>query len=161
MNLRLFLCVLLTLAMSFIARPQAAEKSGAEHSRALANAVVLIIRHAEKPDGGPGLSPAGEQHAAAYTNYFRNYVVDSKPVKLDYLFCAADSANSHRSRLTLEPLGASFGLKIDARFKATQCKELAHEIQARPHGKHILICWHHGSIPQLVQALGGDAGQLL
>ena len=38
---------------------------------------------------------------------------------------------------------------------------LADEIQAKPHGKAILICWHHGAIPELLDALGADAAHVL
>jgi hypothetical protein len=39
------------------------------------NAVILIIRHAEKPDSGDGLSADGEERAKAYVNYFRRFAV--------------------------------------------------------------------------------------
>src|SRR5258708_2692823 len=51
---------------------------------ALKNAVVLIIRHAEKPDGGYDLSPAGYKRADAYPGYFKGLMMDSQPLKLDY-----------------------------------------------------------------------------
>src|SRR5262245_43255592 len=35
------------------------------------NSVLLIIRHAENPANGHGLSPRGEQRAKAYANYFQ------------------------------------------------------------------------------------------
>jgi hypothetical protein len=136
-------------------------KSGADHSGGLQNAVVLIIRHAEKPDNGDGLSPAGEERAKAYVNYFQNFTVDSNPVRLNYLFSAADSKESRRPRLTIEPLSKTLGLAIDSRFKNKQFPDLAHEIQNLPQGKNILICWHHGEIPQLVRALGADPEKLI
>src|SRR5262245_23064071 len=42
------------------------------------NSVILIIRHAENPANGHGLSPRGEERAKAYKNYFLNFTVDSK-----------------------------------------------------------------------------------
>src|SRR5271170_7271252 len=70
----------------------------------LQDAVILIIRHAEKPKAGPDLSPEGVQRAEAYVNYFKSFQVNSQPLTLDYLFAAADSKNSIRPRLTLTPL---------------------------------------------------------
>src|SRR4030095_11581608 len=42
------------------------------------NSVILIIRHAEDPANGHGLSARGEQRAEAYINYFQNFTLDSK-----------------------------------------------------------------------------------
>src|ERR1035441_1096247 len=137
--------VILTLVIStaFWAISHYVQKSGANNSSGLRNTVVLIIRHAEKPDNGDGLSPTGEERARTYVNYFQNFTVDSKPLRLNYLFSAADSKQSRRPRLTLEPFSKTLGLPIDSRFKDKQFLELVQEIQNRPHGKNILICWHH------------------
>jgi hypothetical protein len=60
------------------------------------NASILMIRHAERPDTGTGLSVAGQERAQAYVIYFQNYLLNSNPVKLDYLMAAADSSESYR-----------------------------------------------------------------
>src|ERR1700722_2723870 len=70
----------------------------------LANAVVIVIRHGEKPDDGTGLTPAGEARAKAYVKYFADYQVDGQPLHLDKIFATADSKSSFRERLTVEPL---------------------------------------------------------
>ena len=150
----LLLCGLLALSASLFAKKHDGSADG------LKNAVILVIRHAEKPDSGDGLSPAGQERAKAYVDYFKNFTVDSKPLKLDYLFSAADSKVSQRPRLTLEPLSKALGLTIDGQFDETKFQKLADEIRSQPHGQHILICWHHGEIPQLIQALGADPGKL-
>jgi len=128
---------------------------------ALHDAVILIIRHAEKPASGPGLSAAGQQRAQAYVHYFKDFVIESAPLNLDYLAATADSAGSQRPRLTLEPLSQSLGLEIDSRFKSKQCRDLASDLQSHSRGKRILIAWHHGQIPALLEALGGDPAKLL
>jgi hypothetical protein len=127
----------------------------------LKDAVVLVIRHAEKLESGQDLSPAGYQHAEAYVKYFGDFQVDGKPLKLDSLFASADSQNSHRPRLTLEPLSRALHLSLDTRFKDKRPELLADELKSKPHGKAILICWHHGKIPELLRALGADPGALL
>ena len=155
MKFKLFVCGLLALAIptAIFAQSPAAEKSGA-----LKNAVILIIRHAEKPDSGIGLSAAGQARAKAYVNYFKNFTntVDGQPLKINYLFAAADSKESHRPRLTITPTSQALGLAVDSRFKDKDFQGLANEIQFRPHGQAILIAWHHGEIPALVRALGAD-----
>jgi hypothetical protein len=135
--------------------------ASASRASGLRNAVVLIIRHAEKPPSGDDLTPDGYKRARAYVDYFKHFEVDSNPLKLDWLFAASDSKVSHRPRSTLEPLSAALGRSLDTRFKAKQPGELAEAIKSEPHGKGILICWHHGQIPDLIRALGGEPEKLL
>jgi len=127
----------------------------------LSNATVLIIRHAEKPAIGSGLAEAGQARAEAYVHYFQNLRLDSQPVHLDYLVAADDTEHSQRSRLTIEPLGRAIGLRPDLRFQAKRPQDLAWELKTRPHGKNILICWHHAEIPALLEELGADPKRLL
>lgn len=130
-------------------------------SSGLKDAVVLIIRHAEKPESGPDLSPAGYQRAAAYAKYFNDFQVEGKPLKLDSLFAAKDSKNSRRPRQTLEPLSRALHLPLNTSFKDKTPELLADELKSSPHGKGILICWHHGKIPELIRGLGADPAALL
>ncbi len=157
MKLPWLLCPMLALTIStpLFAGPNAAK------SDALRNAVILVIRHAEKPDAGTGLSADGEARAQAYVNYFEHFNLDGQPLKLDYLFAAADSKKSHRPRLTIEPTGKALGLGIDSRFKDKDFQGLADEIRSRPHGHAMLIAWHHEDIPALLRALGADPAQVI
>ena len=125
------------------------------------DAVVLIIRHAEDAGSGHGLSPRGEQRAEAYKNYFQNFTVDSKRREPDAVLVAADSKQSHRPRLTVEPFAKAAKLPIDSRFGNKQPTDLAAELRANHDGKVILICWHHGQIPALLRALGAAPETLL
>jgi hypothetical protein len=158
MKFILFFCGLLAVGIAtaiFAKPPPPDEKSGA-----LNNAVILVIRHAEKPAKGPDLNAAGEARAAAYVDYLKNFTMDGKPLKLDYLFAAADSKESNRAHQTIEPTSKSLGLSIDSRFEDAQFAKLADEIRTQPHGQNMLVCWHHGEIPQLVKALGADPNLL-
>ena len=125
------------------------------------NSVVLIIRHAENPANGHGLSPRGEERAKAYANYFQNFTVDSKQLKPNAIVVAADSKHSHRPRLTVQPFAKAANLPIDNRFANKQPADLAAELRANYQGKVILICWHHGQIPAVLRALGADPTTLL
>jgi hypothetical protein len=151
MKFKVLFCLLLLAIHPAIGKELSGPKDG----------VILIIRHAEKPVQGYTLTPAGVERAKAYVNYFKNYTLDSKPFTLDYLFAAADSPSSHRSRLTIEPLSRAIGLPIDSHFKHNEYQELADKIGGEPPGKHILICWRHEDIPGLVHALGGNPDQLI
>src|SRR5262245_1550430 len=125
------------------------------------NSVILIIRHAENPANGHGLSPRGEERAKAYKNYFLNFTVDSKRQEPNAIIVAADSKHSHRPRLTLGPFAKAANLPIDNRFANKQPADLSAELRANYQGKIILICWHHGQIPALLRALGAAPGTLL
>jgi hypothetical protein len=158
MKSSLFFCAILALSL-----PSAifAEPSATAAYPGLKNTVVLIVRHAEKPEEGFGLTSDGEARARAYAVYFKNLSIDGQPLKPDYLFAAADSQGSHRPRLTLEPLSHALGLPIDLRFKSKDVQPIADEIHSKPHGHTVLVAWHHGQIPDLLHALGADTHQLV
>lgn len=152
---------LIALALA-VAGPVFATQASAKEPNGLKNATVLVIRHAEKPDAGAGLSPAGEQRAQAYVNYFQHFQTGGEPLQLDTLLATADSEGSIRPRLTLEPLGKALGIPVDTRFKDKQVDNLVADLRSRhPHVRGVLICWHHGQIPQLLQAFGADVRSLL
>lgn len=122
---------------------------------------VLIIRHAEKPETGNQLTPAGVRRASAYPAYFAGLRLNGHPVHLDHIFAAADSKGSERPRLTVEPLAAALHMPLDLRFKAKAVDALAADLRSHSYGDTVLICWHHGRIPDLLQALGEDPTALL
>jgi hypothetical protein len=128
----------------------------------LQNRVIVVIRHAEKPDEGDALSPAGEARANAYVDYFKHFTVNSNAIQFDYLFATKDSHESERPRLTIKPLSKALGLGINTDFKDDEYASLADELRSGPYSnKNILVCWHHGKIPKLLAALGADPLQLL
>jgi len=145
----------LSAALLAVAAMSWAGPKAPQASSPLANATVLVIRHAEKPEEGTGLTPAGEARAKAYALYFHKLTIDGKPFRVNHIFATKDSKKSYRERLTVEPLGKAVNLAIDDRFKNNSFAELAEDLKTHPYGKDILICWHHGKIPELVQALGG------
>jgi hypothetical protein len=115
-----------------------------------------MIRHAEKPDSGTGLAVAGQERAQAYVIYFQNYLLNSNLVKLDYLFAAADSSESHRPLLTIRPLATAIELDINDKHKDKDYQKVADDISqnSKYDQSNILICWHHGEILDLAAALG-------
>jgi hypothetical protein len=137
------------------------DRKNAENKSGLEGAEILIIRHAEKPTSGSVLSQAGSARADAYLDYFQHFRCDAKPLHLDYLFAAADSRESCRPRLTLEPLSQALNLPIDTRFKNRQVRDLAHAMRSLPPDKQFLICWHHGEIPALLRAFGADPEKII
>jgi hypothetical protein len=151
---------LLFAAMALLC-PAAAMAKHDHAAKGLADTTLLIIRHAEKPDEGRGLTPEGEARAQAYVKYFEHFSIDGRSARPDTLIAAADSKESIRPRLTIEPLSAATGLPIDDRFSDKQAKDLAEALRQGDHGSTVLICWHHGEIPKLIHELGGDAKALI
>lgn len=127
----------------------------------LANTTVLIVRHAEKPGTGPNLAPMGVQRAQAYATYFDPLHLKNKTYTPDYIAAAADSKSSMRPRLTCEPTATKLGLQMNLQFADRDFGALATFLESAPRGKTILICWHHGDIPALINALGGDPKKIL
>ena len=122
---------------------------------------VLLIRHAEKPDEGDGITPAGEARATAYIHYFTNLKLESEALKPDEIFASADSHNSRRPRLTVEPLARALKIPVNLSYKDKDFLSLVTALQSGHNGKHILICWHHGAVPEMLRAFGADPGTVL
>jgi hypothetical protein len=146
------------IALALLIAISAASASAHEHHRliypGLSNATVLIVRHAEEAQAGPGLSSAGEARASAYAHYFRPFVLGDQRLRIDALVAAADSRESQRSRLTLEPLSRILRKPIQQPFADHHVRRLALWLAQGNPGRTILIAWHHGEIPQLLTALG-------
>ena len=104
------------------------------------NTTILLIRHAEKSLNTKELTLAGEARAKGYESYFQDY---------------------QRTRATVEPVAAALGLKVDTSFENKAYASMATELETRHAGEDALICWHHGYIPVLLQALGAEPATIV
>jgi phosphohistidine phosphatase SixA len=115
--------------------------------------IVMIIRHAEKPDDDkdPNLSPQGYQRADALAK-----VIPEHFPHPDFLIATKKGKASARPYETITPLSKALSEPIEATFKDEQFADVAHEVLTNPKydGKTVLIAWHHGKIPDLAKALG-------
>jgi phosphohistidine phosphatase SixA len=118
--------------------------------------MVLIIRHAEKPDAtdgekDPNLSKAGCARADALAN-----LIPDKFIRPDFLIATKQTKGSNRPVETITPLSKAIHEEIESTFKDAEFDQLAHEVLSDPKyaGKVVLIAWHHGKIPELAKALG-------
>ncbi len=127
----------------------------------LAGNTVLIVRHAEKPATGTGLTPLGEARAQAYARYFVPFHEEGLSIPIDCLYAGADSTASVRPRLTLEPLSKATGLPLNTEVTTKDPPALVKLLTERPHGAHPLIAWRHGEIPALLEAFGASPTKLL
>jgi broad specificity phosphatase PhoE len=114
---------------------------------------ILIVRHAEKPDSDsdPNLTARGYARAAALVQFF-----SSSFDTPDYLFAAQASKQSNRPVETLTPLATALHMKLNSSIADNDYGTLAQQILTDPQytGKMLIICWHHGNIPELAKALG-------
>jgi hypothetical protein len=116
---------------------------------------VIVLRHAEKPIqvGNQRLAPTGAHRA----DYLSRWIPDNfgKP---DYIFATEPTKSSFRPFLTIAPLWDvvkdSF---LDVSVANEDARALGIHIRAgedRLAGANIVVCWHHGKIPELLKGLG-------
>jgi len=118
--------------------------------------IVMIIRHAEKPDNtgvekDPNLSRQGYERADALAK-----VIPDHFPKPDWLIATKRSKSSNRPVETITPLAKTLHEPIESTFNDDEFDQVAQEVlsDARYAGKTVLIAWHHGKIPELAKALG-------
>ena len=147
--MRTTLSVVVLSLLVLIGRARPALADGAKSS---GPAIVMIIRHAEKPeDKDPNLSPKGFQRADALA-----HVIPDHFPRPDFLFATKRSAHSERPLETITPLARAMHMDVESKLKDAEFAQLAHQILTEPKyaGKTVLIAWHHGEIPSLAHALG-------
>jgi hypothetical protein len=121
--------------------------------------IILIIRHAEKPapeEKSSDLSPVGYQRAELLpTLFLANGSHTARLPIPDVLFATAMSKHSNREVETLLPLSKKLHLPINNEYADDDVGPISKEIlSGRYAGKIVLICWHHGRMPDLAHALG-------
>jgi hypothetical protein len=146
------------------AAPQAAPAAAPAPSSELAAkapAVVMILRHAEKPLGDeklPDLTAEGYRRAELLPSLFLPLAGSGHAPRFPrpaVIFATDTSKHSNRPMETIAPLAHALQLPIDHDFADRQVKELSELVLSGKYaGKVVLICWHHGEIPHLAQALG-------
>ena len=79
-----------------------------------------------------------------------------------FLFAAAPSKNSNRPVETLTPLAAATGLTLNESVADQDYEVLAQDLLTKPKydSKLVIVCWHHGHIPDLAMALGVQAAEI-
>ncbi|MBV9528622.1 hypothetical protein [Sphingomonas sp.] len=123
----------------------------------MADTLILVMRHAEKPDDADDvhLAPAGTVRAQRLATWL--------PAEFgtpDFIFASAESRHSDRPRETMQPLADACARVLETPYADADFAAQAHLLRTDPRygGKLSLICWHHGEIPGLLQALGAPDG---
>ena len=131
-----------------------AQDAPPDTSPARAQTTVLLVRHAERADGGagegdPGLSAAGIRRAYALAE-----------VAADAGVTAIIATQYRRTRLTAQPLAERLGVPISVVEVgqggiAAHVAAIAHEIRSRHAGGVVLVVSHSNVVPLIVRELTG------
>ena len=119
---------------------------------------VLIIRHAEKPDDSSDDGEANDRGLSTTGHEARpRWPMTSRPCSPSRISSSPPRISKHSKRPgdTIKPLAQRLKLEINQDFPDDGYCDLAKEILNNPKyaGKRILICWHHGTLPDLAAAL--------
>ena len=129
-------------------------------------ALVMVIRHGEKPDGShPGVDAQGNEDDSSLTetgweranrlaDLFDPDMGSPRPglatPKAIYAAGANDDGEGLRPRETVMPLVARLGLTANTSYGAGEEKELVRRAISQP--GPALISWQHGGIPDIAKA---------
>lgn len=109
----------------------------------------------------PQLSCKLYHHAGDFHGTYRPIPLKGRAARFlapNFIFATQRSKNSNRPIETVTPLGTALNLPINAGYadKAADIKEMTGAIlkEFAFAGKIVLICWHHGTIPDVARALG-------
>lgn len=134
-----------------------AEEITATHHPAGGPGRILLMRHAEKTGDTSDILLSAE--GAARAQRLVTYIPETfgRP---DFIYAAARSKRSIRSIETMRPLAAALGSEVQHHIEDKAFKSLVSEIFSKSgyHGKTIVICWHHGKLPEIAALLGGREG---
>ncbi|MBV8439901.1 MAG: histidine phosphatase family protein [Hyphomicrobiales bacterium] len=128
---------------------------------------IMVIRHAEKPNGEPGIMPDGSQNPEALTaagwsraralvglfNPQGGRFADPRLARPGSLF--ASGSDSLRPKQTLAPLAEALKLVIDANYLKGQEDRLV--AAAKNAGSVTLVAWQHEAIAKIATLIRGSA----
>jgi hypothetical protein len=131
-------------------------------------AKIMLIRHAEKPngDGGPGLMPNGVENPRALTliGWKRANAlvglfdpangVSPKPPLAKPMSLFASGSDSLRPKQTIAPLATALNLAIRTFLKGQE-PELVAAVKASE--DPVLISWQHEALPTIAGLIRGGA----
>jgi broad specificity phosphatase PhoE len=106
---------------------------------------VLIVRHAEKAIGTPGVPLNEEGHARAQTLMH---------VAGDAGVAAVYASESLRNQQTVQPLADQLGVPVQV-IAAADTEGLVDHLQSNYPGEVVVIAGHRNTIPAIIEELGG------
>jgi phosphohistidine phosphatase SixA len=121
-------------------------------ARGVGPRIVMLMRHGEdKGEDDFHLNSRGIERAGALPKLF-----GARLPAPQVIVATRASKRSDRPVETVKPLARALNLPIDNRFKDDDYQALADRLlnDDRFAGKVVLVCWHHGTLPELASALG-------
>jgi broad specificity phosphatase PhoE len=109
--------------------------------------MILLVRHAERDDGS--LNERGLERAVELAHVARKAGVTT-----------IYRTDTERTRQTAQPLADALALDplLYANSTAEQIEAFAAELKADHAGEVVLVVSHNPTVPTIIEALGGDAG---
>ncbi|CAH0056371.1 unnamed protein product [Clonostachys solani] len=124
-------------------------------SLAACKPTLYMIRHGEKPDDGSvGLSPEGEQRAQCLRTVFGS----SSQYNIGYVIAQEYKESGKRKRPydTVAPVAGDLGLEVDTSCDRDDSKCVKKLIKNYEGDGNILLCWQHGQMNNILEALGAE-----
>lgn len=129
---------------------------------------IILIRHADKLDQaqpGPFLSELGQARADMFKRYYMDKVNKGLFPIPNYIITTKPTYASNREQFTVAPLVSELisqnlikqsSLLLNTYSHGDGLPELAKDLlkSSTFNNQVILICWHHGEIPKLLDKLG-------
>jgi hypothetical protein len=122
---------------------------------ARATALPQLFAPAQPPYGCALSIGQGQNFTGAYTSVQIQGTTPRFPTP-DFLFATQASKSSNRPVETITPVSAALNLPYDDNHADGDYAKVANDIltNSKYMGKVVLVCWHHGNIPNLATSLG-------
>ena len=106
------------------------------------------------------LSPEGQKRAEAIPALFK--MADARPAPFptpDFIIAAGSSNRSNCPVETTAPLSKELNLEVDTTYTYDNYPDLVEKLYTtqKYEGKTVLICWHHGTLPEFAKMLGATS----
>ena len=107
----------------------------------------------------PQLGCSMHHKAAEFTSHYQEVPVKGSAPRFSaphYIFATQASKNSKRPIETVTPLATALNVPLNDGFadKDASIQKMTNAILNDFSGEIILVCWHHGEIPDIAKALG-------
>lgn len=124
---------------------------------AQAQQMVIFVRHAERADGGAGMTPAGGAPADPLLSAAGQARAEKLATMLaDAGIKAIYATEFHRTQDTGKPLASKLGLKVES-IAANDTAALVARIRADHARDVVLVIGHSNTLPAAIKAMGGPA----